>query len=133
MKNIDGKILTQNTEHGVIKEEIFMEKIIVKIQNLLDLANNNPNENEAVAAALKAQELMAKYNVHVESVHEMQEEIDEAIFNNMEHAGNRRWRRYLANIIAKISDAKFTCLVNVLFFMVIKMTHRLRLKSLLCW
>lgn len=92
MKNIDGKILTQNTEHGVIKEEIFMEKIIVKIQNLLDLANNNPNENEAVAAALKAQELMAKYNVHVESVHEMQEEIDEAIFNNMEHAGNRRWR-----------------------------------------
>lgn len=101
MKNIDGKILTQNTEHGVIKEEIFMEKIIVKIQNLLDLANNNPNENEAVAAALKAQELMAKYNVHVESVHEMQEEIDEAIFNNMEHAGNRRWRRYLANIIAK--------------------------------
>ena len=55
MKNIDGKILTQNTEHGVIKEEIFMEKIIVKIQNLLDLANNNPNENEAVAAALKAQ------------------------------------------------------------------------------
>lgn len=37
-----------------------MEKILNKIKNLLDLANNNPNENEAIAAALKAQELMAK-------------------------------------------------------------------------
>ena len=31
-----------------------MEKILNKIKNLLDLANNNPNENEAIAAALKA-------------------------------------------------------------------------------
>ena len=39
------------------------EKIIKKVKNLLDLANNNPSENEAIAAALKAQELMAKYNI----------------------------------------------------------------------
>lgn len=37
------------------------EKIIEKIQKLLSLANSS-NENEAMAAALKAQELMAKYD-----------------------------------------------------------------------
>ena len=37
-----------------------MEDIIKKIKNLMDLANNNPNQHEALAAALKAQELMAK-------------------------------------------------------------------------
>lgn len=39
------------------------EKIIEKIQKLFNLAGNNPNENEAKAALLKAQELMAKYNL----------------------------------------------------------------------
>lgn len=45
-----------------------MEKILNKIKNLLDLANNNPNENEAIAAALKAQELMAKYNIELDQL-----------------------------------------------------------------
>ncbi|MCR5650709.1 MAG: DUF2786 domain-containing protein [Lachnospiraceae bacterium] len=39
------------------------EKIITKIQNLLNLASNNPSEEEARAALLKAQELMLKYHV----------------------------------------------------------------------
>lgn len=47
-----------------VNEKKF-EKIIEKIKNLMDLASNNPNQNEAMAAALKAQELMAKYNVHM--------------------------------------------------------------------
>ena len=34
-----------------------------KIQKLLSLAGNNPSEEEAKAALLKAQELMAKYNI----------------------------------------------------------------------
>ena len=41
------------------------EKIIEKIQNLLDLAGNNPNRNEALAASLKAQQLMAKYDIEL--------------------------------------------------------------------
>lgn len=45
------------------------EKIADKIQKLLDLAGNNPNENEAKAALLKAQELMAKYNIEQEQLH----------------------------------------------------------------
>ena len=39
------------------------EKIIAKIQNLLNLASNNPSEEEAKAALLKAQELMLKYHI----------------------------------------------------------------------
>ena len=53
--------------------EISMEKILNKIKNLLDLANNNPNENEAIAAALKAQELMAKYNIELDQLDEKKE------------------------------------------------------------
>ena len=44
------------------------EKILKKIENLLALAGNNPSENEAIAAALKAQELMAKYNIELADI-----------------------------------------------------------------
>ena len=39
------------------------DKIIEKIQKLLALAGNNPSENEAKAAMLKAQELMKEYHI----------------------------------------------------------------------
>lgn len=39
------------------------EAIIKKIENLLALAGNNPNEYEAVDACKKAQQLISKYNV----------------------------------------------------------------------
>lgn len=45
-----------------------MNKIADKIQKLLNLAGNNPNEEEAQAALLKAQALMAQYNVDMESL-----------------------------------------------------------------
>ncbi len=38
-------------------------KIIQKIENLLRLASNNPSEEEAKSAMLKAQELMLKYHI----------------------------------------------------------------------
>jgi len=40
-----------------------MDKVIAQIQKLLNLAANNPNENEAASAAAKAQELLVKYNL----------------------------------------------------------------------
>lgn len=40
-----------------------MNKIADKIQKLLALAGNNPSEQEAQAAMLKAQKLMAEYNI----------------------------------------------------------------------
>lgn len=40
-----------------------MNKIADKIQKLLSLAGNNPSKEEAQAALLKAQKLMAQYNI----------------------------------------------------------------------
>lgn len=45
-----------------------MANIADKIQKLLNLAGNNPNEQEAKAALLKAQELMAQYNIDMEGL-----------------------------------------------------------------
>ena len=44
------------------------ERLIKRIQNLLKLAGNNPNEYESSAAALKAQALMEKYHISMEEV-----------------------------------------------------------------
>lgn len=76
------------------------EKIVERIKNLLDLARNNPNENEAMAAALKAQELMAKYHV---DAHEVEgEELSEEIVESELFVGNGdKWKFNLAIIIAK--------------------------------
>ena len=39
------------------------DKIIERIKKLLALANDDSNTNECITAALKAQELIAQYNV----------------------------------------------------------------------
>lgn len=80
-----------------------MEKILNKIKNLLDLANNNPNENEAIAAALKAQELMAKYNIELDQLDEKKETreiIKETYYQSGKHE-MRKWKIGLAAIIAQ--------------------------------
>lgn len=43
--------------------DLDMEKIVAKIQKLFALAGNNPSEQEAASALLKAQALLAKYNL----------------------------------------------------------------------
>lgn len=80
-----------------------MEKIIEKIKNLLDLANNNPNENEALAAALKAQELMAKYNIELEQLDHKEEtrEIVKEIYRQSGKHEMKKWKIGLAAIIAE--------------------------------
>lgn len=80
-----------------------MEKILNKIKNLLDLANNNPNENEAIAAALKAQELMAKYNIELDQLDDKKEtrEIVKEIYHQSDKHEMRKWKIGLADIIAQ--------------------------------
>lgn len=80
-----------------------MEKILNKIKNLLDLANNNPNENEAIAAALKAQELMAKYNIELDQLDDKKEtrEIVKEIYHQSDKHEMRKWKISLADIIAQ--------------------------------
>ena len=82
-----------------------LDKIIEKINNLFDLANNNPNENEAMAAALKAQELMAKYNVSMVQLNdtETKEEIVTVGVNVNDinkNSGAIKWRFDLAHVVA---------------------------------
>ena len=47
------------------------QKIIETIKKCLALASNNPSEEEARAAALKAQQLLAKYNIALADVEEV--------------------------------------------------------------
>lgn len=80
-----------------------VEKIIAKIKNCLDLANNNPNENEAIAAALKAQELMAKYNIELDQLDDKKEtrEIVKEVYHQSDKHEMKKWKIGLAAIIAQ--------------------------------
>ena len=42
-----------------------IERVLEKVKKLLALAGNNPSEAEAQAAALRAQELIARYNLSI--------------------------------------------------------------------
>lgn len=45
-----------------------LNKLEQQIIKLLELANKNTNQAEAIAAAAKAQELMAKYNIKLQNI-----------------------------------------------------------------
>lgn len=77
------------------------KQVIEKIKKILALAENNPNENEAVAAAMKAQALMAKF--HIENK-EIGEEVTEDNIDSLEcvvSGKSQKWRIQLASVIAK--------------------------------
>lgn len=75
-----------------------IENIIDKIEKLFALAEKNPEEQEAIAAAAKAQELIAKYNIEVEKLGKSKEEEITTVYFN-EGVGYK-WRYALAAIIA---------------------------------
>lgn len=84
------------------------QKIIDKIRKLFALAEKNPNEQEAMSAALKAQELMAQY--HVDSSMLDEELTDKTIAEMESYVGTgSKWKYHLASIIAK----NFCCKVYV--------------------
>ena len=89
------------------------EKILKKIENLLALAGNNPSENEAIAAALKAQELMAKYNIELADIKDEKPKnnITEETYTPKANCHYvRKWRYTLAQIIAKNFCCKTYCI-----------------------
>lgn len=79
------------------------EKILAKIKNLLDLANNNPNEHEALAAALKAQELMAKHGIDASAidVDETKDEIYHAVYTDNGKHEMKKWKQSLCVVVAR--------------------------------
>ena len=93
------------------------KQIIEKIKKVMALAENNPNENEAIAAALKAQKLMAKFHINED---ELGEELTESKLESMEcNVGGKtqKWKLQLAVVLAN----NFRCKVylknnNVTFY-----------------
>ena len=74
------------------------EKIIATIKKVLELSKNNPSEEEAKAAALKAQELLAKYNIKESDI---DEETSENIVEKFTDVGLAKWKYTLASVIAR--------------------------------
>lgn len=82
------------------------ERVIEKIRKCLALANNNPSEEEAKAAALQAQKLLAKYNINMADVTELEQEVEEIVevatwLNEIVKGVARAWKYELAEIVAK--------------------------------
>ena len=94
------------------------EKILKKIQNLLDLANNNPSEEEAIAASLKAQELMAKYDIELGDLNDDVKEIIEEVYYDDGKHEMKKWKYRLANTVAKNYKCKNYILnkKNIVFY-----------------
>ena len=78
-----------------------MNNIENKIRKLLELSNNNPNEHEAISAALKAQKLMAEYDLTIEQVKDKKElrEIIEAIYRHTGKHEMKKWKYGLATTV----------------------------------
>lgn len=76
------------------------EKIIGKIKKVLALSKNNPSEEEAKAAALTAQKLMAEYHISMSEI-DMVEDIDNIVEETVNVGTGNKWKYSLAGIVAK--------------------------------
>lgn len=73
-------------------------KIIETIKKVLELASNNPSEEEARAATLKAQELMAKYHIEMSDIDAQDSDISEMY---VEVGMGKKWKYQLARVISR--------------------------------
>ena len=76
------------------------EKIIQTIKKVLELSRNNPSEEEAKAAALKAQELLAKYHIDIAEVEDIDTAKAEEIVEVSVDVPSKKWKYKLAQIVA---------------------------------
>ena len=95
-----------------MKEVLIMkvEKAIEIIKKLLATANDKgASENEAMMAALKAQELMAKYDIDVTDV-DGDSSSDEIVENIVEVGNGNKWKFQIAHIVATNFCCKVYCM-----------------------
>lgn len=89
------------------------ENIINKIRKLLALADESRNnsEEEAIRAAMKAQSLMAKYDIDIKMVRDSRKQNEEIVQQNIHFKRNTgyniKWRFWLAPIIAENFRVKY--------------------------
>src|SRR5512147_128379 len=80
--------------------ETNLDKIIAKVQKLLALAGNNPNEAEALAAMERAHAILAEYNLSLADVKEGSQE--DAVVNNDLVTESQIWSRPIYDACAKL-------------------------------
>lgn len=97
-----------------MEQEILVKKI-QKLFALADKSSNNSPE-EAEAALLKAQQLMAQYNIAMEQVASQEESVEYSM-EFCQHKGDKGFRAQLATIIARNFRCKpFIAAGQVAFF-----------------
>ena len=100
------KASAKKPEEATVHEELSpekREKMIEKIKKILKLAEDNPSMEEGLSAALQAQKLMAKYNIHEDEVtlEEIKDDIC-SVFSTQKHNSHLlNWRKQLAAIVAR--------------------------------
>jgi hypothetical protein len=72
-----------------------LEKVLDKVKKLFALAGNNPSEAEAQAAAMRAQELIAKYNLTITDEDEKLEITKSSFVTGVD----KSWKYNLASVI----------------------------------
>lgn len=82
-----------------------IDSIVEKIQKLFSLAGNNPSKEEAKSALLKAQELMAKYNIEQEELNKSGLKYTYELFDT------RVKERGIHNTLASVIATSFSCRV----------------------
>lgn len=80
-------------------------KIIDKIRKILELSKNNPSKEEAEAAALKAQKMLADYHISMSDLEEC--EPDDISGTSTDVGGTKKWRWLLAEVVANNFRCKF--------------------------
>lgn len=78
-----------------------IEKIVARVQKLLALAKNNPNEAEAASAAAKAQELLEAYNLEMSDA--TKDVKGHQRTDKRKDGGLYKWQRNLWNGVAKLN------------------------------
>lgn len=89
------------------------EKMVDRVKKLLALAGNNPSEEEAKLALMRANALIAKYNLDLSE--ETGELIEYAVVA-AKHSNNEGYRTYLANAIAPSFRCKVIMVGNIVHF-----------------
>ena len=96
-----------------MKSTMTKDQLMAKVQKLLALAGNNPSQEEANAAFLKAQKLIAQYNLNMD---EFSEEKEDIVMMACEHANNNGYRTTLASILGKNFRCRVIMCGNIVNF-----------------
>lgn len=89
------------------------EKMVDRVRKLLALAGNNPSEEEAKLALMRANALIAKYNLDLSE--ETGEKVEYVVLG-AKHSNNEGYRTLLASVIAPSFRCKVLLVGNTVHF-----------------